>query len=98
MGAFDFIGKALKPVGHAFDAVITNPIENITGGIGDSFSGVGTGIASLGSGLGSGLSGLGTGVGAGISAFGSTAGNIVNSPILFIAIGVAGFLLISKMT
>ena len=47
------IGKGIgKSLGHAWDSVITNPLENITSGAGNLLSGAGSGISSFGEGVG----------------------------------------------
>lgn len=86
-----FINDMFKPVSeiekgakYVFDGTIANPIGNVTSGVNNLFTGVGTGAAGLGTGVGQGFSGLGYGVGQGIGGLGQGIGDIFSSPILLI--------------
>ena len=89
-----FLHNVMKPVNNIGKGIsntvsgsVINPIQDVTSGAHDLFSGVGTGVSKLGSGIGSGISNLS-----------DSLGNLVSSPLLIIGVGVAGFLVVSYMT
>ena len=88
-----FLSKMFKPVSksfdHVIDGVIVNPANNITGGIGDLFSGVGTGVASVGKGVGKGVQKFSTSFGGLVST--------LSNPIVLIGVGVGAIVLISMI-
>ena len=85
MGKHNFLSKMFKPVGNTFNHVITNPINDISGGVNHLLTGVGEGV----SGVGSGFNNLG-------SSLGSTLGTFSN-PILLIGVGVGAIILINAI-
>jgi hypothetical protein len=74
-----FIEDLFSPITTLEKGLIVNPINNISGGIGNLFSGVGSGVSGLGTGVGQGVSGFGTGIGTGV---GNIAGTLTNPYIL----------------
>ena len=75
-----FIDDLFKPVTdiekgakYVFDGTIAHPLDNVSSGAGNLFTGVGQGFSGLGYGVGQGFSGLGQGV-----------GGLLNSPLLII--------------
>jgi hypothetical protein len=72
-----FVEDLLSPITTLEQGLIVNPINNISGGIGNLFSG--SGVSGLGTGVGQGVSGFGTGIGTGV---GNVAGVLTNPYIL----------------
>ena len=92
-----FLDKIFKPVSSVFNGVVVHPLDNITSGIGSGFAGIGQGFAGIGQGLGTGIAGVGQGVGGGINSLGSGVSSLISSPILLIAVGIGGILLLKSL-
>ena len=75
-------------MGH-FLRNILKPVNNISGGVGDLFKGVGDGVSGLGKGAGKGLQSVGQGVGSFAS--------VLSNPIILIGGGVVVLMILSKV-
>ena len=74
-----------KGASSVFNNVVVKPIDNVSGGIGDMFSGVGSGVSSIGKGIGSGVSSISSGI-----------SDLVSSPLLIIGGVVILMVLLNK--
>ena len=71
---------------------ITKPVDNISSGIGDLFSGTGKGVQGLGEGTGKGIAKFGEASGN----FVSDVGGMISNPIFIIGVGVVLVLVLAK--